>query len=324
MTKAKATPATVDPEYLVLFHVEDPAGHPIASAAAASTGGPGPWQSMTNPCGDVVNPATGLAGVLLRAGDYTIVFSAAGYADRTLPVHIATEGPPIRVGLERAAGGGTGPLPPIPTRALVCSVQHSLAGLTYPTRQYGPVPAWFYGKLEADDRAAARAAHRAAGDTHIPIPITEAYREGGTLWPAELADGYDYTNDLDTYRAIAHEAIADGFFIDCPLGGDGLGNGPGYNDPVGRTYGRREGAGAALGEDARRATGARQEIRRAVPPGAPGRLSRDRAHAGEYSVRRRRRRLRARWADDHLRHDHGRVQHLPRGFVLADRRADAR
>jgi hypothetical protein len=237
MTKAKATPATVDPEYLVLFHVEDPAGHPIASAAAASTGGPGPWQSMTNPCGDVVNPATGLAGVLLRAGDYTIVFSAAGYADRTLPVHIATEGPPIRVGLERAAGGGTGPLPPIPTRALVCSVQHSLAGLTYPTRQYGPVPAWFYGKLEADDRAAARAAHRAAGDTHIPIPITEAYREGGTLWPAELADGYDYTNDLDTYRAIAHEAIADGFFIDCPLGGDGLGNGPGYNDPVGRTYG---------------------------------------------------------------------------------------
>src|SRR4029077_5258746 len=135
MTKAKPV-AAADPEYLVLFHVEDPTGHPIANAAAASTGGPGPWQSMTNPCGDVVNPKDGLAGVMLRAGDYTVTFSAAGYVDRTLPVHIATEGPPIRVGLERAAGGGGGggTLPPVPTRAQVCSVQHSLAGLTYQTR----------------------------------------------------------------------------------------------------------------------------------------------------------------------------------------------
>lgn len=240
---AKPKPAAADVKYLVLFHVEDPAGKPISGAAAASTGGPGPWQSTTNPCGDVIDPGEGIAGVMLSAGDYSVTFSARGYADRTLPVHIATGGPPIRVGLERQAGGG-GVLPPIPTRAQVCAVQHSLAGLTYHTRQYGDIPAWFYGKLEADDRAQARADHRAAGDTHLPIPITEAYREGGTLWPPELADGYDYTHaeGLETYRAILHEAIADGFFIDAPLGGDGLGSGPNYgdyNDPVGRTYGHQ-------------------------------------------------------------------------------------
>jgi hypothetical protein len=144
----------------------------------------------------------------------------------------------ITQALARAnGGGGGGALPAIPTRAQVCSVQHSLAGLTYHTKEFGNVPAWFYGRLNAEDRAQARADHRAAGDTHLPFPITEAYRESGTLWPPELADGYDYTHDLDTYRAIAHEAIADGFLIDCPLGGDGLGAGPDYNDPVGRTYG---------------------------------------------------------------------------------------
>jgi hypothetical protein len=44
---------------------------------------------------------------------------------------------------------------------------------------------------------------------------------------------------MDAYRVLAYELIADGFFIDCPLGGDGLGSGPGYNDPVGRTYGNQ-------------------------------------------------------------------------------------
>ena len=130
-----------------------------------------------------------------------------------------------------------GELPPVPTRAQVCAVQHSLAGLTYHTKEYGDIPAWFYGALNTEDRAEARACHRAAGDTHVPFPVTEAYREGGTLWPAELANGYDYTQELDVYRGLATELIEDGFFIDCALGGDGLGTGPAYNDPVGRTYG---------------------------------------------------------------------------------------
>lgn len=132
---------------------------------------------------------------------------------------------------------GSSVLPPRPTRAQVCSLRTSLQGLTYHTAEFGSIPAWFYGKLTATDRTAARAAHRAAGDTHIPIPISEAYRESGTLWPATLREGYDATEDLDWLRGICRETIQAGFFIDMPLAGDGLGDGPGYNDPVGRTYG---------------------------------------------------------------------------------------
>lgn len=130
-------------------------------------------------------------------------------------------------------------LPAPPTRAQICGLKTSLAGLTYQTTQYGPIPAWFYARLNTVDRAAARATHKAAGDTHLPIPITEAYLEPGTLWPDELLNGYDYTQDLAGFRAVLIEAIADGLLIDCPLGGDGLGAGPGYNDPVGHTYGQQ-------------------------------------------------------------------------------------
>jgi hypothetical protein len=227
--------------YLVLFHVQDAAGRPIAGASVSAASPAGAWSSSTNPCGDVIDPGSGIAGVMLSAGDYVLTFSKAGYETRSLDVHIATEGPPIRVGLERGSstvpGRPDGTLPPVPTRAQVCAVQHSLAGLTYETQAHGAIPAWFYGALDNDDRARARDAHRAAGDTHVPMPVTEAYREGGTNWPPALREGYDYTQDLDTYRMLAHELIADGFFIDCALGGDGLGSGPDYNDPVGRTYG---------------------------------------------------------------------------------------
>ncbi len=130
----------------------------------------------------------------------------------------------------------SGGLPPIPTREAVCSLRTHLQGLTYQTA-YGPIPAWFYAALGPAYRAAARQTHRQAGDTHIPIPISEAYRESGTLWPAELREGYDYTENLDALRSVCIETITAGFFIDMPLAGDGMGDGPDYNDPVGRTYG---------------------------------------------------------------------------------------
>jgi hypothetical protein len=224
---------------LIIFHCEDASGHPLGGVLAESEGGPGPWQATSNACGDIITE-------LAPAADYVITFTKAGYAERTIPADLAECGI-VTVGLEHATappvGPGTQPpvvpgtLPPIPTRAQVCALQTSLAGLTYPTVEYGDVPAWFYGTLQPEDRRRARDVHRAAGDTHIPIPVTEAYREPGTLWPPELREGYDYTQDLDTYRAIAREAIEDGFFIDCALGGDGLGSGPDYNDPVGKTYG---------------------------------------------------------------------------------------
>lgn len=130
-------------------------------------------------------------------------------------------------------------LPASPTRAQVCGLKTSLQGLTYHTTQYGDIPAWFYAGLNEADRASARATHKAAGDTHIPISISAAYKEHGTLWPEQLKQGYDYTQDLDGFRAVLLPVICDGLFIDLPLAGDGLGAGPGYNDPVGNTYGHQ-------------------------------------------------------------------------------------
>jgi hypothetical protein len=130
-----------------------------------------------------------------------------------------------------------GPLPPIPTRDRVCALKTSLQGLTYQTTQYGPIPAWFYAMLNDVDKKIARAAHKAAGDTHIPISISAAYREPGTLWPDALKEGYDYTQNLDGFRAILIEVIRDHLLIDLPLAGDGMGAGPDYNDPVGKSYG---------------------------------------------------------------------------------------
>lgn len=128
-------------------------------------------------------------------------------------------------------------LPAVPTRDQVCGLRTSLQGLNYNTTQYGPIPAWWYPILSVQDRAIARAAHRAVGDTHIPVSISAAYKESGTLWPETLKQGYDFTQDLTTLRAICTEIICDGLYVDMPLAGDGMGSGPGYNDLVGNTYG---------------------------------------------------------------------------------------
>ncbi len=222
------------PPVLYLIHCQDGQAKAMSGVEIRATSLNGNWSGTTDCAGNFAPT--------LASGHYSLTFWANGQQlkhDGSLdPAEWDLAWPPsapILVGLEK----GASVLPAIPTRAQVCGLRTSLAGLTYQTTQYGPVPAWFYGKLNADDRASARATHRAAGDTHIPFPITEAYREPGTLWPADLADGYDYTQDLDTFRSIALETICDGFFLDVPLGGDGLGAGPDYNDPVGRTYGQQ-------------------------------------------------------------------------------------
>lgn len=151
--------------------------------------------------------------------------------------------------LQAPGGSGPRPFPPPPTRAQVCEISTSLQGLTYQTSQHGPIPAWFYAALNAADKQIARNAHKTAvqpgrvgGDTHISIGISEAYIEPGTLWPYELQLGYDYTQNLDAFRAILTEVIQDCFLIDLPLAGDGMSVNddpqPGqYNDPQGNTYG---------------------------------------------------------------------------------------
>lgn len=133
-------------------------------------------------------------------------------------------------------------LPAPPTRDQLCGLKTSLQGLTYQTTAYGPIPAWFYAGLNDADRASAVRTHLAAGDTHIPIGISEAYQESGTLWPEALKVGYDYAYDLPTFAAILRTVIVSGLLIDLPLAGDGQSVNANpqqgdYNDPVGKTYG---------------------------------------------------------------------------------------
>lgn len=219
---------------LYAIKVQDDAGTGIPGVLLSATSPTnGPWQMLTDRCG--------YAFPNLGDGAYSVDFTRAGYkpthrdwklADRQTEL--------ILVGME---SGGGGVLPAVPTRTQVAAVQTSLAGLTYQTGQYGAIPAWFYGKLNAADRAGARAVHRAAGDTHIHIGVSEAYIEPSTLWPLELMVGYDYAYaDLGKFYDILFETIAAGFFIDLPLAGDGLSRNTNptqgeYNDPQGNTYG---------------------------------------------------------------------------------------
>jgi hypothetical protein len=212
-------------EHLYLIQTEDLAGNLIPHVELHAESPNGAWAGRTNACGQFAPT--------LAEGAYSVDFVVNGRVVGHRDWQLAD--PPkevIRVGLDVAAS-----FPPAPSRDQVCALRTSLQGLTYTTAQYGAFPAWFYAMLSPADRAGARATHRAAGDTHITIPISEAYKEPGTLWPDELKQGYDFTQDLQTFRAILTEAICDGFFIDVPLAGDGMGAGPGYNDPVGNTYG---------------------------------------------------------------------------------------
>lgn len=133
--------------------------------------------------------------------------------------------------------GGEKALPPVPSRAELCAVKMSFQGLTFETPSYGNVfwwetLAWF---PHAEDRQAAYAAKRAAGDTHCILDLAGCYKEG---IPGEYNDvGADWSQNLDGLVALAYEALAEGFLIDLRLAGDGQGAGPDYNDPVGHTYG---------------------------------------------------------------------------------------
>lgn len=133
------------------------------------------------------------------------------------------------------AGAGTS-LPPIPTRDQICLVRERFQGLTINFPTMGPLPwwetlAWFSNPA---DRHAAYDAKHAIGDTHIILDLTGAYREPGQPY-ANM--GRDYSQNLGALLALAYEALDNGFLIDLRLGGDGQGAGPGYNDPVGDTYG---------------------------------------------------------------------------------------
>lgn len=128
------------------------------------------------------------------------------------------------------------PFPPPPTRDELCAVQMSFQGLEFIAPSYGHVFWWetiaWWSNVE--DRQAAYAAKRAAGDTHIILDLSGSYKELGESYDDI---GADYSQNLPALVALAEEAIREGFLIDLRLAGDGQGAGPGYNDPVGMTYG---------------------------------------------------------------------------------------
>lgn len=217
---------------IVIAHYQTADNAPLAGVQVNATSPVGDWSSVTDLAGNIIDPAHALAGINLGPGTYALHTNHPGYQPDTW--NILIDGPGwITHALERLPNV----LPAAPTRTQVCALRVSLQGLTYHTDQYGTFPAWFYPMLSAPDRASARRTHRAAGDTHITIPISEAYNEPGVAIPQILKEGYDWTDSLDTLRAVVTETVADGFWVDMPLAGDGLSTGTGYNDPVGRTYG---------------------------------------------------------------------------------------
>lgn len=132
--------------------------------------------------------------------------------------------------------------PPIvpPTRAQVCGVKMTFAGLTVQTSQYGALP-WFepaISSLSAADRQAVYAAKKTAGDTHLNLAWSWNYAEPGQPYGSgNRVPPCDLSQVLATLRGLIEEGIHAGFFVYLTLAGDGQGNGPGYNDPVGWTYG---------------------------------------------------------------------------------------
>ena len=134
-------------------------------------------------------------------------------------------------------------LPPAPSRAQVCGIRTHFQGLTYHTREFGSFPCFGLELLQEDDFEDALLLHLAAGDTHVTMNLTGAYREAAAIYPARLKNGHDWTHDLPGLKAKIRVAVTLGLCVDLALGGDGRSAPPGpdgaypYNDPVGDTYG---------------------------------------------------------------------------------------
>jgi hypothetical protein len=108
------------------------------------------------------------------------------------------------------------PMPAVPTRAQVCSVQMSFQGLTVnlPDMGGGPI-GWFEAALcclTAKDRQVVYAAKHLAGDTHALIFVTNGmplYNEPNQPYQAYQCP--DYSTDHAALEALTEEVIREGF-----------------------------------------------------------------------------------------------------------------
>lgn len=83
----------------IVFHVQDPAGHPVGGALLSSVGGPGPWQGLTGADGNFVAE--------LSPAHYDITFTHPSWRTRVLPADLADSGT-VTVGLDAPSTQGDG------------------------------------------------------------------------------------------------------------------------------------------------------------------------------------------------------------------------
>ena len=108
------------PPVLYLIHCQDGSGRPMVGVEIHVVSANGDWSSVSNACGDIIDPGSGLAGVTLAKGHYSATFWQNGVQlkhDGSLaPAEWDLAWPPqapILVGLE-PNGSQLGPqIPPV-------------------------------------------------------------------------------------------------------------------------------------------------------------------------------------------------------------------
>jgi len=199
---------------LVIIHYEDESGKPIVGAAVSATSPNGPWSSVTDEAGNVVNPGdvpSPLAGVFLTAGDYVLTATKAGYLAEPWSVHIELDGK-IRHALKRTT-------PDWNNKQL-----RAIRGSIWPTRApvaFGPRPGQPDNIINsgcfaysAADLELARETFRERGYTHVDAgPFIDPGYHG--QYPS-----IDFRNNPDEVLAWLEGWWAAGFAVVCFIGPD--------------------------------------------------------------------------------------------------------
>lgn len=185
-----------------VFHVQNAAALPIGGASLSAVSTAGDWQAVTNPCGDFITPAPGLA-----PGHYDITISAQGYVPRVLPADLSDSGI-ITIGLDSAA-----PVFRVAPRfwaANMCGVRVTdknadgsfVLPSLYDNADASLVISWYYDRYaNPDHRALIRADWKSKKLTHTILS-----------WPDAKANGCT----PEQFRDFCWELIADDFYP-CPF-----------------------------------------------------------------------------------------------------------
>lgn len=132
----------------------------------------------------------------------------------------------------------TNPWPPTPTRDEVCTVRVGFQGVTIQSQEFGAFPAFGpeTSTLNDADLQSYFDQIKALGWTHVEFAVSWNYRSSSYQYPVP---GRDLSQNLPELKRRVEMAIRRGLFVCLFCAGDGEGSGPGYNDPVGWTYGRQ-------------------------------------------------------------------------------------